>query len=82
LQFVNQFSFLLFAFVFALAAFFLLSRGKGSRAKQIAAVLILAIIVGVFFLARPGSMNASLRQAETALLETERPVLVEIYSKY
>jgi drug/metabolite transporter (DMT)-like permease len=82
LQFVNQFSFLLFAFVFALAAFFLLLRGKGSRAKQIAAVLILAIVVGVFFLARPGSMKASTQQAETALLETERPVLVEIYSKY
>lgn len=82
MQFVNQFSFLLFASVFALIAFFLLLRGKGSRAKQIAAVSILAVVTGVFFLARPGSIDTSPLQAETALLETGRPLLVEIYSKF
>ena len=82
LQFANQFSYLLFAAVFALVALFLLLRGEGSRAKQIAAVSILAVVAGVFFLARPGGLSANPQDAEEVLLTPGRPLFVEIYSKF
>ena len=82
MQFVNQFSFLIFAVAFALFALFLLLRGKGSRARQIAAVSILAVISGLFFMARPGKVDATPQQVEGAFLATGRPVFVEIYSKF
>lgn len=82
MQFVNQFSFLIFAVIFALVAFFLILRGKGSRARQIAAVSILVVISGLFFMARPGGVDATPQQAESALSATGRPLFVEIYSQF
>lgn len=82
MQFVNQFSFLIFAVAVALVALFLLVRGKGSRVRQFAAVSILAVISGLFFVARPGRVDATPRQAEGALLASGRPLFVEIYSKF
>jgi uncharacterized membrane protein len=81
-QFVNQFSFLIFAVAVALVVLFLLVRGKGSRARQFAAVSILAAISGLFFVARPGRIDDASRQAEGALLASDRPAFVEIYSKF
>ena len=82
MQFVNQYSYLLFAVFFALVALILLLRGEGSRTKQLAAVAILAVVAGVFFLARPGGLNARPEEVEEAFLTPGRPLFVELYSQF
>ena len=81
-QFVNQNSFLLFVIpVVGLMLFFLL-RPPGSLLKQILALLLLAAVVVGFFLARPGKHSVGSDQAESLLLDHDRPTLFEIYSPY
>lgn len=82
-QIVNQFSFVLFVAVPALiAALFFLLRGSGSRAKQVAAVALLALTVIGFLLLQPGRGGAGNAVAEGALFESGKPLLIEVYSNF
>ena len=79
----NQYSFLLLVVIPAtLFILFLLFVGEGSRLKQVAAVLVLAAVVGLFFLIRPGASSASGSEVEKSLARSNRPILLEIYSNY
>lgn len=79
----NQYSFLLLIAIPAvLFMLFLLFVGEGSRLKQVLAVLVLAAVVGLFFLIQPGASSATGSEVEKALATTNRPTLLEIYSNY
>lgn len=79
----NQYSFLLLVvFPAVLFILFLLFVGEGSRLKQVLAVLVLAAVVGLFFLIRPGASRASGSEVENALVASNRPTLLEVYSNY
>lgn len=81
-QFINQNSFLLFVIPVVLALLYFLLRPPGSLLKQILAILLLAVAVVGFFLARPGGHASSGANAESLLLDRERPALLEVYSPY
>lgn len=79
---INQHSYLVFAIPVTLVLLYFLLRPPGSLLKQVLALLLLAVVVGVLFLARPGGSVQSGRQAEASLLDAGRPSLVEVYSNY
>jgi len=81
-QFFNHFSFLVFVIPVVLLLLYLLLRGKRSRLKQMAAIVLLAIVVLGFFLIQPGSDSVEGSQAENLLATSEGPVLLEVYSDY
>ncbi|MGD8807747.1 MAG: hypothetical protein PVH65_17995 [Chloroflexota bacterium] len=81
-QFVNQYSFLLFVIPVVLALLYFLLRPPGSLLKQILVLLLLAVVVVAFFLMRPGRNVSNGTEAESLLLDRDRPTLLEIYSPY
>jgi ribose/xylose/arabinose/galactoside ABC-type transport system permease subunit len=80
--FVNQFSFLILAVAAAVVGVAWLLRGPGSRARQIAAVLLLAVLTIAFFLLHPGRDEQSAPAAEARLAAAGQPILLEVYSDY
>ena len=81
-QFINHYSFLIFAIPLMAIVLFILLRGEGSRWKQILSVILVLILTAVFFLFQPGKQSLAASKAELALVAPGRPVMLEFYSDY
>lgn len=79
---LNQFSFLFLLVPIVTLVLIYLLRGKGSRPKQVLAVLLLTTITTSFFLLRPGTNRVTGEDTADSLVSSSTPTLLEIYSDF
>lgn len=79
----NQFSYVLFSLAAIGGAALLLWRNRARRSVIAAAVILLSAIAAAgWALLRPGTQDVDSAQAAQAIIESDRPTLVEFFSNY
>ncbi|MEW5988774.1 MAG: hypothetical protein AB1791_19275 [Chloroflexota bacterium] len=79
-QVVNQYSALFFGVPLLLLGLFLLLRGRPTRWKLLASVLLVGAAGAGFLLLRPGAEATPAPEVEPLLDMADKPVLLEFYS--
>ena len=81
-QFVNHYSFLIFTLPLLAGVLFVLLRGEGSRWKQLLSLVLVLLAAAIYFRFQPGERSLAASDAELALVDPGRPILLEFYSDY